>query len=305
MSSKIIFGYKSLRNFLHSEYFLWIILAGLVSGRFLIAIANTPPEYIEETISRYYFDLLIGVLVIIFPLLFLQIFGSTPLQAFRERKRKGSNEGMLVQGDHNIIHMPESKKSESKKAASNQGNFDSEISAYLHGLTRESEELAKKIYNRSGVYLIFGVLIAFSGIFYFSFQSLSISGEMDIGTLLLALAPRFGILFFIEFIAFFFLKQYRAAMDEFRHYESVKRTRESQLSIYLMATETFSEKDFSKVIDKINFFERIGHLANGETTEVIELSKQNNSEIEALKEIVKEVVKSNKNTTKSTHNNAN
>ena len=32
----------------------------------------------------------------------------------------------------------------------------------------------------------------------------------------LVLLPCFGILFFIEFVAFFFLRQYRSAMDEFR-----------------------------------------------------------------------------------------
>ncbi|WP_415905965.1 hypothetical protein ACMXYX_10085 [Neptuniibacter sp. QD72_48] len=290
MSFQPIFSSKSLRNFLLSEYFLWLILAGLVSGRFLLALSDTPPEFIAKTISRYYFDLLLGVLVTIFPLLFLQIFGSTPLQAFRERKRNNGKEGMVIQGNNNIIHMPEDGKT-----TTNASEFDSEISAYLHRLARDSEDLAKKIYNRSGVYLIFGVLIAFSGIFYFAFQSLSISDEMELGPLLIALAPRFGILFFIEFIAFFFLKQYRAAMDEFRHYESVKRTRESQLSIYLMATETFSETDFSKVIDKINFFENSGRLSHGETTELIELSKQNNSEIEALSSIVKDVIKAGKN----------
>jgi len=289
MSSEMIFSSRNLKSLLFSEYFLWLILAGLVSGRFLLALVETPSDMVVDTISRYYFDLLLGVLVTIFPLLFLQIFGSTPLQAFREMKRKSGKEGMVIHGDNNIIHMPEESKAGSKAK-----EFDSEISAYLHRLTKDSEDLAQKIYNRSGVYLIFGVLIAFSGIFYFSFQSLSISGEMEIGPLLISLAPRFGILFFIEIIAFFFLKQYRAAMDEFRHYESVKRSRESQLSIYLMATETFSESDFTKVVDKINFFEDVGRLSNRETTELIELNKQNNVEIEALKEIVKDVIKAGK-----------
>ena len=155
----------NVKKLLLSEYFLWIILAALVSGRFLIAIANSNPDYVADTISAYYFDLLMGVIIIMFPLLFLQIFGSTPLQAFRERKRKKSKEGMVVQGNHNIIHMPDTNKADSKHE-----EFSSEISAYLHRLTRDSEDLSKKIYNRSGVYLIFGVLIAFSGIFYFSFQ---------------------------------------------------------------------------------------------------------------------------------------
>jgi hypothetical protein len=267
----------------------------MVSGRFLIAMYGSAPEYYHKVVGEYYFDLLVGVIVIIFPLLFLQVFGNTPLQAFRQRKNSTANDQVVVHGDGNVINMSEGAASSGKSI-----KFDSEISAYLLNLTRDSEELSKRIYSRSGVYLIFGVLIAFSGIFYFSFQSISVSDEKDLGALLLNLAPRFGILFFIEFIAFFFLKQYRAAMDEFRHYEGVKRVRESQLAIFLMATEKFSEEDFSKVVDKINFFESIGHLSNGETTELIELNKQNNTELEALKAIVQDLIKTGKNSAPKT-----
>ena len=49
-----------------------------------------------------------------------------------------------------------------------------------------------------------------------------------------ALAPRFGILFFIELIAFFFLRQYKAAMEEFRYYEAIKRQREETLALVAM-----------------------------------------------------------------------
>ena len=40
------------------------------------------------------------------------------------------------------------------------------------------------------------------------------------------LLPGFGILFFIEFVAFFFLRQYRSAMDEFPVYDAIRRNRE-------------------------------------------------------------------------------
>ncbi len=42
----------------------------------------------------------------------------------------------------------------------------------------------------------------------------------------LVLLPGFGILFFIEFVAFFFLRQYRSALDEFRYYDAIRRNRE-------------------------------------------------------------------------------
>lgn len=75
-------------------------------------------------------------------------------------------------------------------------------------------------------------------------------------------------------------------MDEFRHYDSIKRARESQLAIYLMATRDFEENDFSKVVERINFYENVGKLASGETTELIELSKSNKNELEILKDLI-------------------
>jgi hypothetical protein len=55
---------------------------------------------------------------------------------------------------------------------------------------------------------------------------------------LLHTLPRFGILFFIETIAFFFLRQYRTAMDEYRYFEAIKRKREENFVLLcLLASE--------------------------------------------------------------------
>jgi hypothetical protein len=87
-------------------------------------------------------------------------------------------------------------------------------------------------------------------------------------------------------------------MDEFRHYDAIKRNRESQLAIFLMATKEFPEKSFVTVIDKTNFFEHIGRLASGETTELLESNKQNKNEIEGIKDLLSELIKKIKPTEK-------
>jgi len=75
-------------------------------------------------------------------------------------------------------------------------------------------------------------------------------------------------------------------MDEFRYYDSIKRNRESQLALYMIARKDFEESDFIKVIDKINLFNRVGILAQGETTDLLESSKLNKNEFDALKELI-------------------
>jgi hypothetical protein len=287
---------EQIKKGLLSEYLVWVIFGGLVSARFLVLYARDPAN-IMELIGIYYFDLLLGILVILFPIVFYQVFGSTPLQAIKNKRKSETKPSIMISGAGNVVHMSGESASSGNQTEGGQVEATDTIKL-LTQLTKNAEILANKIYTRSGVYLIFGVLIAFGGILYFSLQSVTISNEPDHIHILMILAPRFGILFFIEFIAFFFLKQYRAAMDEFRHYDTIKRNRESQLAIFLMATNEFSESNFNKVVEKINFFEHVGRLSAGETTELLEMSKINKNELEALKELVSALAQNKKSTGK-------
>lgn len=286
MSVEVVASSTILRT-IKSEFFLWVVVACVISGRFLVSLTlyGASPDTLLEAINIYYFDILMGVTILVFPLLFLQIFGVMPFEALRNRKTNSNKEALQIRGDGNVINITE--------PASDKLTSSGELSTkdYLLQLVTEADILSRKIYNRSGVYLLFGVLIAFSGIVYFSISPTNVPIGASLTESFMILAPRFGILFFIEFIAFFFLKQYRSAMDEFRHYDSLKRNRESQLAIFLMATDNFTEKSFVTVANEMSFFNKQGVLAQGETTELLEASKLNNSEIEALKTLAQDTIK--------------
>jgi hypothetical protein len=64
---------------------------------------------------------------------------------------------------------------------------------------------------------------------------------------------RFGVLFFIEFVAFFFLRQYRATMDEFRYYETAQRNREDNLMILVLSQKDWGSLDFFRVVSLCSF----------------------------------------------------
>lgn len=166
-----------------------------MSARFFIGYVSHPSD-LFELINVFYFELLPGVMIAIFPFVFYQIFGSYPLQAIRNRK-KSESPSIMVSGSGNVVHIPKERDDEEYSPISTGVGL-------LTQLVKNAEDLSNKIYRRSGVYLIFGVLIAFSGILYFSFQSITVSGEVDTTQLIILLLPRFGILFFIELIAFFF-----------------------------------------------------------------------------------------------------
>ncbi|UTZ25272.1 hypothetical protein HB761_00065 [Vibrio campbellii] len=58
-----------------------------------------------------------------------------------------------------------------------------------------------------------------------------------------------------------------------------------------MATDNFTEQNFVTVANEMSFFNKQGVLAQGETTELLEASKLNNSDIEALKALAQDAIK--------------
>ena len=280
--------FSSILKLLHVEYFIWFLVGVIVAGRFIVNLVSRNLSFYEG-FEFYYFDILLGIIIALFPFVYYLVFGKYPLQSIRSKDNKPN---ILVQGDGNIVHVPDHNPDNADNAdkVTDYKKIDGGVGV-LTQLVINAEDLSSKIYKRSGVYLIFGVLIAFSGILYFSFQSVAIPESKDFGEKILSILPRFGILFFIEFIAFFFLRQYRSAMNEFRHFDEIKRNRESQLALYVIAERDFKEKDFSKVIDKMDFFGKVGLLSKGQTTEFIEASKLNENELKDIAEKVLEITK--------------
>ena len=91
---------------------------------------------------------------------------------------------------------------------------------------------------------------------------------------------------FIEFIAVFFLRQYREAMDQFRHYEGVKRYREEVLSLLIILKSKPDWIDADKLMDKKSIFFSQNTLEAGESTEVLETRKLAKDEMDAVIKLV-------------------
>lgn len=113
----------------------------------------------------------------------------------------------------------------------------------------ESKKNAERLFSRSGNCLLVGCVISILGVFVFYLLNMQASQEAtDLTSRLLQILPRFGVLFFIEYIAFFFLKQYRILMEEYRYYEAIKRERQDILSVYLLIKEYNDKPEIQKTI---------------------------------------------------------
>ncbi|NHV10344.1 hypothetical protein G9X43_14605 [Cronobacter turicensis] len=171
---------------------------------------------------------------------------------------------------------------------------------YLNDLVVSSTGLSKGIYSRGSLYLLFGVIFSIVGLVFFYSQvhtsdSTSLISNFKGSTTfineLIYLAPKFGILFFIELISFFFLKQYRVTMDEFRYYEAIKRSREETLAVVKLLAVSSENVDYMAVLDKLKFSSNVGRLENGQTTEILEARKFDKEELDFLAKIAEIVAK--------------
>jgi len=263
------------------ELYLWMFIGFLISGRAIFEIVTRQAEPIDVIQVRY-FEFLISIVVVIFPVLYRLIFNMLPLETLRRRRELISRE---VVHDQIALNKWEEHSENLESLISRKTSTESP-EEFLTSLTLNSRQLAKGLYSRSGVYLLIGVLIAFSGLAFFYLQTTRLAGDIDTTKLLVSLAPNFGILFFIEFIALFFLKQYKSAMDEFRYYESLQRSREETLAIVKLIKSSGENLNVYELIEKCGFRSTSEKLEDGQTTELLESKKLNKDEAEIFGKIL-------------------
>lgn len=288
------------------EALLWALIVLLALGGVLIAAVQygnrTSPA---ELVGVYYPEILTAFFAGIFPIVFNLIFGSLPFEALRsERERRKS-----LRAAREAAQTPESVEQLSREAeetryggsgiafkealalAVAEVNPDDIVAKtpleQLHKQSASSRKTASKLFGRAGVYLFIGVMIAATGLAFFYVQSSTAISRpsSDMVQSLLDLAPRFGILFFIEFLAFFFLKQYRAAIDEFRYYEAITRSREEMVFSYLALSEADDPQIIVEAIRSAMFSSKVAALAPGHTTELLETRKVEGNDLAGLAKI--------------------
>ncbi|MCP4254043.1 MAG: hypothetical protein GY775_11665 [Candidatus Scalindua sp.] len=261
------------------EFMMWTMIGLLASWKFWYQLITFGSQVtFIEIATNNSGVILFSILLVILPFLFYQIFGFMPFNALR-RYAHARRIAKKEERSLSLVHIEQNK-------------YESmDVDKLLTLFSLSSERLANNIYRRAGVYLLIGVLIAFSGLVFFYSQTnknFHSDASSPLG-MLMSYGPRFGILFFIEFVAFFFLRQYKSAMDEFRYYEAIKRNREENLALIRFAKEQKEKVDIFDLIMKSKFYSDAGKLAKGETTEILESKKLQKDEIAIFEKIIESV----------------
>lgn len=289
MSSNTILNVKEIDR----EILFWLILSSLIAAPTFLDILRLTNEFDKPLIFwvlKEAFPLFTPFLITFFAFLYKLIFDLYPLESIKIILKNifhlNKKLSRTVDDSQNI--RLDIKNIESDEGKDLLLNAESLVQKY----SNECDVLAARIFQRSGVYLLVGVVIAFIGLFLF-YMDLSVAKfDSDSSLVLIMMLPKIGILFFIEMIAFFFLRQYRSSMDEFRYYESVKRQRENlYISLKLSKEGIISLDDsfFSSL-----FHSKNGVLKSGEKSEIIESRRLEKNELDLIEKIVDVIAKNNK-----------
>jgi len=233
----------------NAEFFVWLFFIFSISSSSLVQFI-----FFKRLSLEIMSDFVFIAFILLIPILTKIVYNKWPLrlivdniQRYQVVQGDGSTSTIILDNASNMpfdnISIEDSKRAEK----------------YLAHLALSSRLLSERIYKSANVYLLIGGVIAIGGIIFVITYTMQTDVIIKAGNVSLwtSFLPRFGGLIFIEFIAFFFLKQYRVTMTEFSSYEEIKRQRESNL--FLFRLFEFYEKEsepFDKIIQSGKFFEK-------------------------------------------------
>lgn len=287
---------KEENNQLNIERLLWAFVPILFGAIYILISqeADMRTEFRELEDDR---PLMLAVIsaVFLFPVLFRLIFGALPLESIRRKRAQRQLESKFSENTQSSSEMGAAEIRIMTDSLSIDELSASSATKLFSYYASSSRQLSQSIYGRAGAYLLVGIIVAFSGLVFFYSQTaqLKFDGDDDFA-ILSELVPKFGILFFIELVAFFFLRQHRSTMDEFRYYEAIKRNREETLALIRIAADNGTPIDPIDLVKNDSFFSKSGVIAKDQTTEILESRKLEKNELDLLEKVIDIVSRSKK-----------
>lgn len=278
------------------------VFIGIFLGLIIFLITQIPPE---QFINFSMFSITILTIVVSLILFFDDYkskFSSNENSLFDENLNLGQDVNQKlseylnksqIDGIEKIKNMVNEIISQNKILRENiqkQPNIEKQLISNIE----ESKINAERLFKRSSYSLIIGGGIAISGVLIFYFLNLNTDYNQFADLLhFLGLIPRFGILFFIEYVAFFFLKQYRVLMEEYRYYEAIKRDRQNLLSLYYLIDKYKDEKDILELINTY-FDKHAAEIPRYSGDNRVKMEKTLNEDMDLISKIIKmiQVIKS-------------
>jgi hypothetical protein len=141
--------------------------------------------------------------------------------------------------------------------------------------TKNAWLAARQFYGNSIYLLVSGVSTAVVSaiVFYFSIKDVPLATKDDIWPYLLSIIRPLGMLIFIEAIAWFLLRQYRSAIEDYKAFHRIYLRRSNYFIARRALSEIFSFEKSRKLAERLLSEDLSGRLSAGQTTEAIEAMK--------------------------------
>lgn len=157
------------------------------------------------------------------------------------------------------------------------------VGTILHGSAHSAAKLAAKMEKRINTHLILGIFVGLVGlsVWYYSFFGIRLKIDKD--NWLQQTLPRITILFFIELLAGFFLRQYRIGVEDLKYFLELQRRADAKRIAYSIFDQ-LGDKASKLVFARALMQERSDtRLSSGETTtSMIALEKEQNEILKAF-----------------------
>jgi len=215
------------------EILIWDALALLISAkaiqRFIANVWAEVPflQSIRLLVKYNSAILLFSAIVILFPILFVKIFGDSPFLLLRRRflapnrlRQSDVSGGLSEAAPGHDRNGPRPSAEAAKRLRARD---------LLASCAERTSELCKRAYARAGVHMLAAVIVSLVGLIFFYSGSRDLPASTDYMDHVFGLLPGLATLLVIELIAVLFLRQYRAAMSDFKHLDEVRRYQEEKL----------------------------------------------------------------------------
>jgi len=267
------------------EMMVWILMALTAGVPFFLFARRVG---LEMAIIEKGNTAVAAILAILLPIFVILVEGRSPLQAllwrFAPFVLRSGGEVPLSRAAIDLL-----KPKPTDRTTERQHQRIDPIEEQLSTSFQRSNSLAAATLRRSNVHLLLGASVGLTGLLFFYFMTgpkflppvAAASWPGIIANVANAL-PRVTILVFVELMAAFFLKQYRAAMEEFRYYEEVLRNREAALIAYFAASAAMPNQGVLALSMELLQRTTFGVLKQGETTAVVETARLSENEVTAL-----------------------
>lgn len=175
-----------------------------------------------------------------------------------------------------------------------------EVEKCFRSMLRRSRSSLNDYSRRPNALLMVGGFVALLGLafFFFTLPSTAVLPseiqQKDLMRMMIDISPRLLMLLFIQILAGFFLKQHRAAIEDFRYYESIHRLREDMFASYLIKKNYGNKQDVSKITDELLKDRRLHIIKKGEILSSQDVYRSEANEMQGLAEKLLNLIKTEK-----------